>query len=133
MGHFTKIRLEKFVETGNPLELLGALPAVMIDHLRIGAQMFMEYNQSASNSRDEANPKEEAHPMKIALEAMELYRSGRWEKEKAFRVVKEALEEYRNPRCGQDWQHKPISLPTLPGAKIHVRIEDVELLNQLFQ
>lgn len=121
MGHFTKIRLGNFLQTGNPLELLAVFPALLKDV------------DAAGRDNPPKPREEEAHPMKIALQAMELYRSGRWEKEKAFRVVKEALEEYRNPRCGQDWQHKPISLPTLPGAKIHVRIEDVELLNQLFQ
>lgn len=126
MGHFTKIRLENFVKTGNPFELLAVIPTFLKEVSEAG-------RDNPQKSRDKANFKDEAHPINIAMQAMELYRSGQWEKEKALRVVKEALEEYRNPRCGQDWQQKPISLPALPGAKIHVQIEDVELLNQLFQ
>jgi hypothetical protein len=132
MGHFTRIRLEKFKETGNFFQLFGAIPAMMTDYWIQTVTMAIEYNDENKNKREQSPTKEEAHPIIIAFQAMELYRSGQWDKEKAMRVVKEALEEYQNPKCGQNWQSKPISFPALPGVKVHVRIEDVDLLNKLF-
>lgn len=126
MGHFTKIRLERFLETSNPLELVASMPAMLLDTMHLVVKDFIK----TYGDKEQAPPP--SHPIDIAIQALELYRSGQWTREKAMSVIKDALAEFRQPECGKEWVSKPISLPALPGAKVHVRLEDVDLLNQLF-
>lgn len=134
MGHFVKVGFPKFVAAMVTSPLLAVMETLsasseLINNTIQGKET--EWMPKSSEYYDEQQ-KGETHPIDIAIQALELYRSGKWDKEKAMRVVKEALGEYKNPENKAKWEAKPIKLPSLPGAKVHVKIEDVDLINQLF-